>query len=729
MSIHQPAAGPATGRRTHHPKKVTASVLAGAMLVVALAPLAAQPANAELVSFAPVTTADSDGFPDWYSDGNVRLKLCVDAAEGCLAELPFPDQPISYPGNFPGEAFWFAAEAAGGNLGLYEAALEAAHTGEEAAPGTQIAFSRLRFRLTGLVNGADYTISHPYGVHTFRAGHNTARPNDINMTIDEGVCGTPCDFNQAKTAFLGDYGGIGSTAPFIRQTNAPAGALGSIAAPGPITGAPSGFNYVEVVGPNAGGPGVNVLRVSTFAIQGVIDSSVDGAPSTPDLAVASDSGRSNTDNITNVNTPTFTGTATPGSIVELLAGTRVLGSTTATAEGSYSITVSNATNAANVLADGANRVTARTPAAGTTSELVSGALALTVDRTAPAATLTSTPSNPSADTTPAFTFTGEASATFECQLLPSNATWRACTSPHTYDQQLTGNFTFNVRATDVAGNTGANATYGWRIGSATTTPPPPPAGTAEQKDMNGDGNPDLVARDSGGNLYLYPSTAAGGFGTRVLIGSGWGSMNAILQPGDFSGDGRSDIMARDTSGRLWLYTGTGTGRINGGALIGTGWSGMNALITPGDFNGDNRADLLARSTTGALYLYPGNGASGFGTRTQPGSGWGGFTAILSTGDFSGDNRSDVIARNSSGALFLYTGTGTGRLNAGAQIGTGWNGFTMTGTGAWGTANTSSDLVARDGTGRLYAYNGSGTGSFAGARTQIGTGWGGFTIAP
>ncbi|MDF9278207.1 Ig-like domain-containing protein [Arthrobacter sp. EH-1B-1] len=720
MSNHHNAVDPPKGRRQ---LRLTSSVITGALLITALAPLAAAPAQAELVSFAPVTAADADGFPDWYSDGNVRLKLCVDPAEGCLAELPFPDQPISYPGNFPGEAFWFAAEAAGGNLGLYEAALEAAHTGEEAAPGTQIAFARLRFRLTGLVNGADYTISHPYGVHTFRAGADTARPTEIRVTIDEGVCGTPCDFNQAKTAFLGDYGGIGTTAPFIRQTNAPAGALGSIATPGPITGAPSGFNYVEVVGPNAGGPGVNVLRVSTFNVQGVIDSSVDGAPSTPDLAVASDSGRSTTDNITNVSTPTFTGTAAPGSTVQLIVnGSATTVTTVAAADGSYSLVPTTA------LLPGPNRIAARIPATETAPALDSGVLAITVDTAAPATTLTSTPSNPSADTTPAFTFTGEASATFECQLLPSNATFRACTSPHTYDQQLAGNYTFNVRATDVAGNTGANATFAWRIGATTTPPPPPPpAGTAEQKDMNGDGNPDIVARDSSGRLYLYPSTATGGFGARVLIGTGWGSMNAILQPGDFNGDRHSDIMARDTSGRLWLYAGTGTGRITNGVQIGQGWQGMTALVTPGNFNGTGGVDLLARDGAGRLFLYPGNGNGTWGTRTQPGSGWNGMTAIVGTGDFSGDARADLFARDASGRLYLYRGNGTGGFLSRLVYGTGWNAMTgLTAPGAFGSGATR-DLIARDTAGVLWLYNGNGAGGFSGSRTQIGNGWNGYTI--
>ena len=45
----------------------------------------------------------------------------------------------------------------------------------------------------------------------------------------------------------------------------------------------------------------------------------------PDLVVASDTGASNTDNVTGDATPTFTGTAETGSSVELLDGASVVG--------------------------------------------------------------------------------------------------------------------------------------------------------------------------------------------------------------------------------------------------------------------------------------------------------------------------------------------------------------------------------------------------------------------
>ena len=52
-------------------------------------------------------------------------------------------------------------------------------------------------------------------------------------------------------------------------------------------------------------------------------------PSVPDLAAASDSGASNTDNTTNVSAPTFTGTAEASATITLFDGATVIGSSQA----------------------------------------------------------------------------------------------------------------------------------------------------------------------------------------------------------------------------------------------------------------------------------------------------------------------------------------------------------------------------------------------------------------
>jgi hypothetical protein len=433
--------------------RITGAALA-AVLATSLVPLT--PVEAATAGIGPV---DATGFPSWFSDGTNQLALCLSGPQ-CLA-TPVTGA-VSFPDNFPDEAFWFAADAAGGNLTVYRAGIEASFVNAPSiVDGEQMGFSRQRFKIKNLVTGASYRIQHPYGDITFVAEHDPSFPNDatigwINQTLDGGACaptpGSPCNWAGVGAAFLGDF--TATTAAFLTQANRVPGMLGDATTPGPVTGAPSGVNAVIVTGPNAGGPGNDILTVTDFAVQGLISTAVPGAPTTPDLVSASDSGRSPTDNITNVTTPSFAGTTDPSASVDLLVdgAATVAATTTATAAGAYSVTLPT-------LTDGTHTVQART------AGLTSGTLTFVVDTTGPAVTIVAPfPSTPSADNTPTLSFAGEADTRFECELQPSNPGFTACVSPHTFDAQVNGPYTFNVRGTDVAGNVSPVATRALVIG-------------------------------------------------------------------------------------------------------------------------------------------------------------------------------------------------------------------------------------------------------------------------
>ena len=103
------------------------------------------------------------------------------------------------------------------------------------------------------------------------------------------------------------------------------------------------------------------------------------APSAPDMTAATDTGSSNTDNITNNTTPVFTGSgAEAGATVTLYDtnGTTSLGIATADGTGNWSITSSTLTS-------GSHTLTAKeTDIAGNTST-ASASLAVTIDTTQP----------------------------------------------------------------------------------------------------------------------------------------------------------------------------------------------------------------------------------------------------------------------------------------------------------------------------------------------------------
>ena len=87
----------------------------------------------------------------------------------------------------------------------------------------------------------------------------------------------------------------------------------------------------------------------------------------------------------------------------------------------------------------------------------------TVDTIAPQTTIDVAPTHPSADASPDFEFSAnEPGSTFECRL--DGGAWGACASPKSYAGLADGSHTFQVRATDPAGNVDATpATHTWTI--------------------------------------------------------------------------------------------------------------------------------------------------------------------------------------------------------------------------------------------------------------------------
>ncbi len=105
-------------------------------------------------------------------------------------------------------------------------------------------------------------------------------------------------------------------------------------------------------------------------------------PTAPDLLQADDSGYSNTDGITNVTTPRFTGTAPLASYVRLYVdGIQVGAQQLGTSESTYTIAPGSA------IASGTHQITVTVAENSTTTTLsnASSAESVTIDTTAPSA--------------------------------------------------------------------------------------------------------------------------------------------------------------------------------------------------------------------------------------------------------------------------------------------------------------------------------------------------------
>jgi hypothetical protein len=204
----------------------------------------------------------------------------------------------------------------------------------------------------------------------------------------------------------------------------------------------------------------------------VPDATAPAAPSkAPDLDAASDKGSSESDDITNIKEPTFTGSpgsAEGGSMVKILVDGVENGSATAATDGSYSVVTTS------TLADGVHRATATATDTSGNASGESPALEFTIDTATPVATApvhsyavaSAVASAASDSTVPVeLTWSGTDSdsgiAKYELQQsLDGGGTFATVASPTSTSltQQLTPGTTlykFQVRAEDNAGNIGA----------------------------------------------------------------------------------------------------------------------------------------------------------------------------------------------------------------------------------------------------------------------------------
>ena len=110
------------------------------------------------------------------------------------------------------------------------------------------------------------------------------------------------------------------------------------------------------------------------------------------------------------------------------------------------------------------------------------------DTTPPETTITSGPSGTSTNASASFAFSSsEPGSTFRCRV--DGGSWASCTSPKAYSNLGNGSHTFDVAATDAAGN--ADATPASRTWTVDVSSPPPAGGNNCMADPSVCGYPDV----------------------------------------------------------------------------------------------------------------------------------------------------------------------------------------------------------------------------------------------
>jgi hypothetical protein len=216
------------------------------------------------------------GIPLWFMDQNgVSVQACVDPLATCgligLGDAMFNEAcPISYPDNFPTEAFYsdvgaiFAVGSAEARVVLameytFVDAISGALISANPRPANAVGvpFQRQRLLMTypaGVVapTVGNFTITHPWGATTFTFGQANCKPNagglKCTMTLDMPAAALPANPTAALGINVVGPPRIDSMSTFVRDPAAPTGFLGSGAAAASFVGAaPGSLNSITVV--------------------------------------------------------------------------------------------------------------------------------------------------------------------------------------------------------------------------------------------------------------------------------------------------------------------------------------------------------------------------------------------------------------------------------------------------------------------------------------------------
>ena len=179
----------------------------------------------------------------------------------------------------------------------------------------------------------------------------------------------------------------------------------------------------------------------------------------------------------------------------------------------------NSPKAYNSLSDGSHTFEVRATDQYGNTDQTSASRSFTLDATAPQTQVDSGPSGLTNDSSPSFAFSSsEGGSSFECRLDSSQAQdWQGCTSPKSYSSLSDGSHTFEVRATDPAGN--ADPTPASRTLAIDAQAPPPPHITATTPaSPANDNNPRIRGNgQAGSRVRIYKM--AGCAGSPLAVGA------------------------------------------------------------------------------------------------------------------------------------------------------------------------------------------------------------------
>ena len=239
------------------------------------------------------------------------------------------------------------------------------------------------------------------------------------------------------------------------------------------------------------------------------------------------------------------------------------------------------------------------------------------------------------------------------------------------------------------------------------------ANFAVMRDMNGDGNADILCQNNAGQITAWHMDGTGVRTSWAWISTGPLGDWKVVGAGDYNNDGNTDILCQNDVGQINVWYMNGAGVRTSWAWISTGPLGDWRVVGTGDFNNDGNTDILCQNTAGQITAWymdgAGNRTSWSWISTGPLGDW----RVVGTGDFNNDGNTDILCQNNLGQINVWYMNGAGVRSSWAWISTGALGdWRVVGTGDYNN-DGNTDILCQNNVGQITAWYMNG----AGARTS------------
>ncbi|HEY3972358.1 MAG TPA: Ig-like domain repeat protein [Candidatus Sulfotelmatobacter sp.] len=245
-------------------------------------------------------------------------------------------------------------------------------------------------------------------------------------------------------------------------------------------------------------------------------------------------------------------------------------------------------------------------------------------------------------------------------------------------------------------------------------------------DVNGDGKPDLLVANEGGDNGNGEGSAGvllgngdGTFQPVVTYDSGGDWANSILVA-DLNEDGVADLVLTDFSGTIGVLLGKGDGTFQAVTSYGAGGVNHSNSALVADLNGDNIPDVVVL-TWEPLEVLLGNGDGTLQQEESFNPGDGGFVGVgpaFAIADLNGDGMPDLLTVSSGTLGVLINNTNASRFSTASTVASSLNPSTY-GQSVIFTATVTS--TSGTPTGTVIFYNGTaniGSGTLANGKASI-----------